>query len=351
MRKLILLVNSASKYGCRLALSLFLLLSSACGAPPAEVVEIYGATMGTRYSVRISSNVGGISPATLQTEIAQRLLEINKMMSTYDDHSELTRFNKARGDEWVSVSPELAGLIDIAGRIYQQTNGAFDISVGPLVNLWGFGPQAVVESPPETEQIKQAKARVGMDKLQVRLQGQPALKKSKTDVYLDLSAIAKGYAVDQLADLLEQSGVTHYLIEIGGEIRARGKKPDGSPWKVAVEKPHSESQRAEVVLAMSEGALATSGSYRNYWEYAGERYSHAINPNTGRPVDHNLLSVTVRAQTAMLADAIATALLVMGPESGYTWAQTHQINALFIGAESGNFWTRTTDPRFDKAVE
>ena len=209
-------------------------------------------------------------------------------------------------------------------------------------------PDEEIKTLPNDEQILKAMKRVGLGNLQVRVEGQPALKKTHVDMYLDLSAIAKGYAVDQVVDLLISNDIDNYLVEIGGEIRASSEKSPGELWQIAIEKPRGDQQSSSFVFPLRDGAVATSGSYRNYREHNGQRLSHAIDPSAGKPVGHNLLSVTVWSNTTMRADAVATALLVMGPELGVEWAEKQQIDALFIIAEGDILSTETSGSFFDQ---
>jgi len=240
------------------------------------------------------------------------------------------------------VSAELAGLVQRSQAISEQTDGAFDITVGPLVNLWGFGPKGRVISAPSADKIASIRTRVGYQKLGVS-QNPPLLKKSN-NLQVDLSAIAKGYAVDQLASLLVAKGINNYLVEIGGELKLSGNKPNGESWKIAIEAPLTTERSAQHVLPISNIAMATSGDYRNYFEEGGVRYSHTINPLTGAPIKHALVSVTVLHPSCADADALATALMVMGDKKGVEFAKHHDLAAYFLtkaqeGAELESFAT------------
>ena len=202
-----------------------------------------------------------------------------------------------------------------------------DVTVGPLVNLWGFGPQAKPEQVPTAEELEAVRDYVGYRKLRIE---NHQLTKAHPKVYVDLSTIAKGYGVDRVAYLLDDLEITQYLIEIGGEIRTRGGKPDGQPWRLAVEKPVSTERSIQEIVSFNEGALATSGDYRNFYEENGRRYSHIINPLTAEPIQHNLVSVSVYTDDCMSADAYATALLVMGTEQAKAFVQKHQLAALLV---------------------
>ncbi|MCB2264183.1 MAG: FAD:protein FMN transferase [Candidatus Thiosymbion ectosymbiont of Robbea hypermnestra] len=334
---------------CR-CFSLFALLWLLIGCTPApedRVTVLQGAAMGTSYSIQAVDPPSAIAPAALRDRIETELERIEDRMSTYRDDSELSGFNRSRTTDWFPVSPELAGLVREAIRISEMSDGAFDPTVGPLVNLWGFGPgDDGTHAPPTDAEITQAKARVGYRKLSVRLDP-PALRKSEPALYLDLSAIAKGYGVDRLADLCDAMGIADYLIEIGGELRGRGHNGQGLPWRIAVERPDPGRRAVHRILALDNGALATSGDYRNFFEHENTRYSHAIDPVTGRPVTHGLASVTVLAPRAAQADALATAFLVLGPRAGFTLAESLDTPALFIVRTPEGYSERQTSALAD----
>jgi FAD:protein FMN transferase len=301
--------------------------------------------MGTSWSVSLVPRPGDTAPEQLNREIGERIEVLEQSMSTYRSDSELSLFSEARGDDWFPVSIELCEVVAAALAIGNETGGALDVTVGPLVELWGFGPPGRVPALPTASQIEAARQMTGLEFLAADC-GRPALRKSNTVLRLDLSAIAKGYAVDEVSELLEQHGVAHYLVEIGGEVRARGRHPAGRPWSVGIERPDPDSRSVATVLPIVERAVATSGGYRNWFELDGKRYSHTINPRSGRPVAHDLAAVTVVARTAMQADAYATALLVLGPEDGPAMAETLGLAALFQGADG----TLAETPAFAREI-
>lgn len=305
------------------------LLATCSRAPEPPTLELHGSTMGTSYSVQAVELPSGIEPQQLKREIDMELERVNDLMSTYRDSSEVSRFNRSPSTDWFAVTPALASLAQEALSMSEASGGAFDATVGPLVNLWGFGPGSGPDSVPSDAQIAEALVRVGHDKLSVRADP-PALRKSEPRLYLDLSAIAKGYGVDRIAELLDDAGVLNYLVEIGGELRGRGHNGRAQPWQIAVERPDPGAREAYSVVELHDGAMATSGDYRNFFERGGKLYSHTIDPRTGHPVAHRLASVTVLAPTTARADALATALLVLGPEKGLDLAEQLQIAALFI---------------------
>lgn len=299
--------------------------------------QIEGPTMGTSYHITICTRPDdAIKKQELQQEVDRLLQEINQQMSTYIKTSELSRFNQAEPDQWIEVSPEVVTVVDAGLALSKESDGAFDMTVGPLVNLWHFGPDPGKKTLPAVDKIEAARKKVGYHHIEVQHEP-PALKKLIPDVYLDLSAIAKGYAVDMVAELLESHSIENYLVEIGGEMRARGHNDRGLPWSVGIEKPVSETRVVQSVVPLSNLSMATSGNYRNFFEVDGVSYSHTIDPRTGQPVKHTLASVTVVGETCMNCDATATCLMVLGPEEGYNWAKERKIAAYFIVKTENGF--------------
>jgi len=323
---------------------------SGCNRAPVTppLLKLQGGTMGTFYEVTVS-HLPEVESAALQEQIESELTEINQQMSTYLPESEISRFNRSEQTDWFSVSAEFAEVVDAALQVATLTDGAFDPTVGPLVNAWHFGPGKGELTPPTTSELAELLPLVGYQKLEVRLDP-PALKKSAAAVQLDLSGIAKGYAVDRVSQLVEQAGWADHLVNIGGEIRARGLRPDGQPWRLAVEKPTPEKREIQQIIELENTSLATSGDYRNYYEVDGMRYSHTIDPQTGQPVRHQLHSVTIRAETCMWADALATALMVQGPDRAWEFAQTHDYEVFLIFSQDGKLETRQTDNFLTSAV-
>ncbi|WP_200233130.1 FAD:protein FMN transferase [Thiohalocapsa halophila] len=308
--------------------ALALLALSGCG-PREHTLSLVGTTMGTSWSVQVPHPPERLDQADLYARISAELEAVNERMSTYRASSELSRFNAAESTDWLPVSAELVRLVDTAIAVSTLTDGGFDVTVGPLVNLWGFGPEVKADQLPAQAEIDAALARVGWDLLATR-SDPPALRKAQPDLYVDLSAIAKGYGVDRMAALLEDAGITDYLVEIGGELRGRGVNAEGEPWRIAIERPEPGRRVVLRVVALTDLGMATSGDYRNFFELDGRRYSHTIDPATGRPVDHQLASVTVLAERCAEADAWATALLVLGPERGMALANDRGLIALFV---------------------
>lgn len=311
-----------------------------CSNAPSEV-HLTGPTMGTSYNVKFWSE-SEVDAAALQTKIDLELARVNKLMSTYDPKSELSLFNQSDSVEVYPLSADTLKVMKEAIRIGGLSNGYLDITVGPLVNLWGFGPQAKPEKVPDQQTIDRAKRKTGLDKLRV-LDG--GVQKSHTNMYVDLSTIAKGFGVDQVAEIVEQAGISNYLVEIGGEMRVAGLKATGVQWRIAIEKPVTQERVAQKVIQIGNNAIATSGDYRNYYEENGKRYSHLIDPKTGYPIQHNLVSVTVIHPSSMVADGFATALNVMGKETGLQMALQNNLAVMLITKENGEFKEYTT-PEF-----
>jgi thiamine biosynthesis lipoprotein len=318
-------------------------LLSACqsGSQDRALTTLQGATMGTTYTVKMVELPSGLEPDSIQAEIDAILEEINRQMSTYLEDSELSQFNRSRDTDWFDVSPALVDVLQQAWQISSLTKGAFDVTVGPLVNLWGFGPTPGDDQLPSDQAIREAMHRVGYANLQLR-SSPPAIKKRRSDLYVDLSAIAKGYAVDAVAENLLTLGIDHYMVEIGGEVRARGRNARGSLWRIAIEKPSSASRSVHTVIELNDLGMATSGDYRNYFETDGRRYSHTVDPRSGRPVTHELASVTVAHPSTMQADALATALMVLGQDAGYRFAEEHKLAAFFIVKDEDGFYDKAS---------
>lgn len=304
-----------------------------------ELVSFSGPTMGTTYTVKFYTTEEVENPWDLKDDVDAVLVRVNKLMSTYDPNSELSEFNKLTAGQSLTVSEEMAYVIDKALLLSRMTGGEYDVTIGPLVNLWGFGPGKREDKVPTEAEIEAAKSRVGYQFLTL-----DGLRLSKEkDIYVDLSSIAKGYGVDAVAKVLQDKGIESYLVEVGGEISSKGVKPDGSPWRVAIESPAGGHNIAERIIDVTNIALATSGDYRNYFEQNGVRYSHTISPLTGRPITHRLVSVTVVDTTTTMADGLATAITVLGPEKGYEFAQENGIAAYLLVKTDFGFEERPSD--------
>ena len=315
--------------GGRLIVLLTSVLLVACSQPAPEVAELAGETMGTSFSVKLSPAPDAAILASLKAQIEQRLEAINAQMSTYRSNSDLTRFNQAPDTDWQSQPVSVVALVEQANRISQLSGGRYDITVGPLVNLWGFGNSGSRSSPPSQQEIDQVLQGVGYRQLHTRRMP-PGLRKETAQLQIDLSSIAKGWAVDQIATLLRAKGLTGFLVEIGGEVRAQGQKSSGRPWRIAIEQPSYDTREVRRVITLRDTAMATSGDYRNFFADAGQLYSHTIDPASGHPVQHRLASVTVLADDCATADAWATALLAMGDRHAPELADKLDLKVLFI---------------------
>ncbi|KAA1174843.1 FAD:protein FMN transferase [Marinobacter salinexigens] len=320
-----------------------------CSFEPEEKVwEITGPVFGTSYHINVVLTDDPERLENLASGIESELEKVDAAMSTWRKDSELSLINQ-RSDQsgWIPLSEPLFEVLSKAHEVSELTGGAFDITVGPVVNLWGFGPNARPEKAPSDDELAEMLSRIGYDKLELQ-ESQKALR-SETPQYIDLSAIAKGYGVDVVARYLEKEGVTAYLVEIGGEVRVNGRKPDGDAWRLAIEQPVSGGRQVNRVVALEHHAMATSGDYRNYYESEGHRYSHTIDPATGKPITHNLASVSVIADDCMTADALATGFNVLGYERASELATRENIPAYFIVRTDDGFETHQT-PAFSSYV-
>lgn len=324
------------------------LLLSACGDPALRLVQLSGSTMGTSYHVKLVGMPANLEKKSVNAQIQHTLDELNAQMSTYDSASELSRFNTTRSIDWVETSKDLAAVVRLARHVSELTGGAFDVTVAPLVDLWGFGPVDTGDRIPSISEIDAALARTGY--IHISARGQPpAIRKDLPDLHIDLSAIAKGFAVDRVTEVLESLDIANYLVEIGGELRGRGHNETGGHWRIGIEQPSSGNREVHTVITINDVGVATSGDYRNYFEKDGVRYSHTINPRTGRPITNRLASVTVIGYSTAEADALATGLMVLGPEDGYRLAEREGIAACFIVHTDGGFTDRQTTA-FDRHV-
>jgi len=307
-------------------------------------IHISGNTMGTYYSVKLVGKGKQLEAVDdLQSQLEALLVDVNQQMSTYQADSELSLFNKMQDSSGKVISADFAHVIKAALIISQQTQGAFDATLGPLVNLWGFGPQARPDIIPSLDKINQVKQSVGYRHLALSKNNSDfVLSKIRPNLYVDLSAIAKGYAVDKLSLYLQEQGLENYLVDIGGEIRVKGINQQGAAWRIAVEKPEAGQRSAQIKLSLKDVAIATSGDYRNYYEVDGKRYSHTIDPHTGKPISHNLISATVVHDNCMMADGYATALMVLGPEKGLEFANQYGLAVVLISKSTNGFNSEIT---------
>ncbi|MGB1277996.1 MAG: FAD:protein FMN transferase, partial [Nannocystaceae bacterium] len=320
----------------RILLPIFLLSFLAISAwkmwpsPYGIAHRFHGETMGTTYNITVVSDALTSEERTrIEQELASELARIDLVMSTYRDDAQLAQFNAHAANQAFAVDPSLTDVLAIAHEVSEQSSGAFDVTVSPLVDLWGFGPGGKVEHQPTPTAIASAQASMGYTKLNLDIDAH-TLMKTHAELKVELSSIAPGYAADQLSELLAKSGYANTMVEVGGEVFTRGHNQDGATWKIGIEQPLPTRQALHSLVGISGQGLATSGDYRNTTTLDGESFSHTIDPRTGRPIAHNLASVTVVASNAARADALATALLVLGPKDGLSWAKKHDLAALFL---------------------
>lgn len=310
---------------------------------------LQGRIFGTTYTVKLVDKASKDNLVTdLKAKIDKALSAVDWQMSTYKKKSELSRFNQSQSTGPFKVSKDLIKVLQESQRLNKLTGGAFDITVGPIVNAWGFGPNKKLK-PPSTDVLKAAQARVGSQKLKV-LVNNASIQKSQANIYVDLSAIAKGYAVDAVGQLLEGLGFSRYLVEIGGELRARGTNRRKQAWRVGIEKPDGGKQDVQFVVPLRDASMATSGNYRNYIMVSGKRVSHIVDPRTSQPVAHNLASVTVVHPNCMTADALATSLFVLGPEKGLALAEKMKWAVMFL-VPKGKTWVKKESKAFQAATQ
>ena len=294
---------------------MLLLLVAACSG--SREIRLAGKTMGTTYHITVIGSYF-TAAAPLQKAIDERLVEINASMSTYQADSEISRFNRLQSaDSPFPIDDDFQTVMKIARELFQITDGAWDGTLDPLIDLWGFGRTRRPEDRvPSATEIQALLPLVGFQ--QITLDAEGRLLKSRSTVSLDLASIAKGYGVDAVAALIRNRGFTDYLVEIGGEVYAAGVRIDGQPWRIGINKPDPGAPFDQVyrVVHLQDRAFATSGDYRNYFEIDGHRYAHIIDPRTGYPVSNGVVSVSVTAETCTLADGLATALVVMGASAG-----------------------------------
>lgn len=319
----------------------------ACAPAGPRSHEYAGFAMGTTWSVKvIAPPLDPEAKSTVEETIVAELNRVDERMSHYRPDSELSRFNRSGGTTPFPMSSQTLEVIVGALETGDATGGALDVTVGPLVDVWGFGPPVQPVEPPSESTIETLLRSTGQEHLQVDLEA-GALRKDSPEVRIDLSSIAKGYSVDRIAEALDGLGYTRYLVEVGGELRVRGTNETGRPWRLAVERPQDEGRAVHRVVSLSEGSMATSGDYRNWYEADGRRVSHILDPRTGRPIEHRLASVSVVEPRCLRADALATALYVLGPDEGYAWAIEHDLAALFLVREEDGSFTQKTTPAFE----
>ncbi|EOW6770857.1 FAD:protein FMN transferase ApbE [Cronobacter muytjensii] len=339
--------------GIRTALLAVALTVAGCDNAPTsspQALVLEGKTMGTSWRVSLAG-VDAARAQTLRDKIQARLDADDRLLSTWKDDSALMRFNHARTTAPWPVDEAMADIVTESLRVGAKTDNAMDITIGPLVNLWGFGPDKQPVKTPDQAQIDAARARTGLSRLKViNGAGQQWLQKDLPDLFVDLSTVGEGYAADHLARLMEEEGVSRYLVSVGGALASRGMNPGGRPWRVAIQKPTDRENAVQAVVDINGHGISTSGSYRNYYELDGKRLSHVIDPANGRPITHKLVSVTVISPTALEADAWDTGLMVLGPEKAKAVALREKLAVYFITREGDGFATWMS-PQFKTFLE
>ena len=322
---------------------------AACGrAPrPATALRLGGDTMGTTWNATVvaPSGVAQSLEPELVAMIEEALALVDDQMSTWREDSELSRFNRHADTAPFAFSRETLDVLRLSRQVSVGSSGAFDVTVGPLVEAWGFGPGPDPAAPPPPEAVAALRERVGFEKLAIDAASGTASKLHPA-LEVDLSAIAPGYAVDLISERLAARGFDRHLVEIGGEVRVAGANPEGEPWRIAIERPLRDLRETQRVLQVSDVAIATSGDYRDFYEIDGVRYSHTLDPATGSPVRHTLASATVVHESCALADAWATAMMVLGPEEGLRVAEENALAVLLL-AYQGEGVREITSAPFD----
>ena len=301
---------------------LWMTLSLNLGAQ--ELLRISGKTMGSYYAIVIDS-AGVVDPKVLQDEMERVFAELNRQMSTWDDASEISRFNQSTSAEWFAVSRDLAVVTAEAKRLHVLTEGALEITIAPLIEAWGFGRRKSRRVPSD-EQIAGALKSMGSQHVEVRMDP-PAIRKLLPEIQISLNALAPGYAADRIAQLLKTRGLKSWVVDVGGENHAGEAKASGDQWRLGVESPLGGLHK---VLELTSTSIATSGDYRNFFVIDGQRYSHILNPRTGRPVEDPPASVSVIHESCMTADGLATAMMVLGPEKGLAIAERAGFDVMFL---------------------
>ena len=328
---------------------LFILIGCFGDQEKQSPVFISGETMGTTYNITVVDNPLSLSKENLKKRIEETLNEVNEKMSNWYNQSEISMVNNNTRGKPIDLSQELFDVINISADIHNKSNGAFDITAAPLIDLWGFGPNKSKKKIPSVSEVNAALEMVGQTKLLKLIPGLNRLKKGNSEVTINLSAIAKGYGIDKVASTLKEYKIENFLVEIGGDLITSGTNKNGKAWSIGIEAPKVERQIVQSVIQLKNQAMATSGDYKNFFEKNGIRYSHIIDPKTGHPIRHKTLSVTVLAESAALADGWATAMLVLGNNDGMSIANKLGIPVFFISSHEKTFITAGSD-EFNKIV-
>ena len=316
------------------------LLCAGCAREPRELV-LSGPTQGTTYHIKVAGTPTEVDADAVRRAIDAVLANIDSEMSTYRNDSAVSRFNAEQSTEWVEVPVGLARIVDVALKVSERSGGAFDITVAPLVGAWGFGATGEPETLPSAAEIAGLRERIGYHRLEARFEP-AALRKLVPTLTIDLNGIAPGYAVDRLAERFQALGLRNFMIDIGGEVLARGRNAAGDAWRIAVERPEDSAPEPFAIIELADRSVTTSGEYRHYFERAGQRYSHTIDPRTGHPIVARG-SVAVVGTTSTEIDAWATALNVLGPEEGLRLANANGLAAMYIVVDGGKLTARKSD--------
>lgn len=304
-----------------------------------RVEEFGGPAQGSTYSVKYVSTTSAPDKAALKAEAEAIFAEVDEQMSTYRDDSLIEQFNRSPAGTCMPMPEGVLRLVRTGDELHRDSGGAFDLTLEPLLDLWGFGPRGNGERQvPDAEALKEVRGRIGQEHLHI--EGDRLCK--DLDLQIDFNSIAAGYTVDRIIERLVELGVRSYLVEATGELKAVGRKPDGQPWRIALEAPRDDQRTIQRVIELDGYGISTSGDYRNYFEEQGVRYSHTLDPQTAAPIQHTLAAVTVAAPSTLMADGLSTVLLVLGPEKGYEYAEREGIAAFFVTREGDGFVTRST---------
>jgi thiamine biosynthesis lipoprotein len=324
--------------GCSLAISF-------ADASAAEFLEVSGRAMGTTWSVKFVPPTQVLTPASVERAVTERLEELEQIFSTYRPQSEVSRFSASTGTDWVPVTAEMAHVADASRRLSALTKGAYDVTVGPLVRLWGFSAERRSDSLPTPGEIAAARRWVDWRALEVRTTP-PALRKTEPRLNVDFSSMAKGFSVDAISELLATVGAIHHLVRIGGDMKARGAIAGRDGWRVGIERPVDAVGEVANVVTLNSQALSTSGDYRNYIKIGQRQYGHIIDPRTGEPASSSLAAVSVVHTACASSSALATALFVLGPEEGFRLAKTEGLACVFFIRTGASVIQRAT-PAFE----
>ncbi|QOR40672.1 FAD:protein FMN transferase [Billgrantia diversa] len=327
-----------------LCLGLLLTGCSESERPLDSPVRMEGSIFGSFYQVTIADSLTQGQARELEEGLLEVLEQVDAAMSIYRDDSELMAFNQAPLDEWQPLSNELIEVLAISQSVAEASNGAFDVTLGGLVNLWSFGSEARPREVPDDETLQARLAEVGPDSIEIDENAMQA--RRRRDVFINLGGVAKGHATDRVAAYLDTEGIEHYLVNLGGDLIARGyRDSDDEPWRIGIEAPLDDRQEATHIVPLHDMSVATSGDYRNYFEEDGKRFSHTIDPRTGRPIEHRVASVTVVHPSNAWADAWATAITVLGVEEGLALAREQGLRVLLLVRE-GEGWSSLASPAF-----